>query len=218
MGQSVSAGRARAAFSVLGPAVFRAVAEFIDKTIFKNDVEFAGKVMFNKDTAGYAVIKENAQDVEVTFEQEYAVPPIVNATLSLQTIEDPEVRVAAEQLLLVSDVKYIITNVTTKGFNIKIDNQAISDIPFSWQAVAVKDAKTFKSRMTAADSGGLPLEIAPIDTSINTVPGETTPVVGNSDTTSSAPPEQAQPEVVGTNNVPASAVAGAENSAGNIQP
>ena len=67
----------------------------------------------------------------------------MNANLSLGQIDNPEVKAAAEDLLLVSDVKYIITNVTTKGFEIKMDHSADSDIPFSWQAVAVRDPKTF---------------------------------------------------------------------------
>jgi hypothetical protein len=40
-------------------------------------------------------------------------------------------------------LKYIITNVTSKGFEIMMDRSADSDIPFSWQAVAVKDPQTF---------------------------------------------------------------------------
>jgi hypothetical protein len=130
-----------------GPAIFKTIAEFMDKVIFRNNVEFEGQVVFNKDSAGYAIIKEGTDLVDITFEKEYAVAPIVNASLSLQSIEDEEVRKAAEQLLLVSDVKFVITNVTTKGLQIRIGQKAISDIPFSWNAIAIKDAKTFESKI-----------------------------------------------------------------------
>jgi hypothetical protein len=128
-----------------GPAVFKAMAEFLDKTVFQKDVEFAGTATFNNDMAGYAVIKTKSNGVKVTFDKEYAVSPIVTAALSLQYIKDEEVRKASEELLLVSDVKFIITNVTEKGFEIRINQVATSDIPFAWQAVTVKDAQTSES-------------------------------------------------------------------------
>ena len=59
--------------------------------------------------------------------------------LSLQQYKDPDVRAVAEDLLLISDVKYIITNVSKKGFEIMMDHKADSDIPFSWHALAVND-------------------------------------------------------------------------------
>jgi len=128
-----------------GPAIFKAIAEFMDKVIFRNKVEFRGQVTFNQDTAGYAIVTEGTDRVAVTFAQEYAHLPVVNTSLSLQQIADPEIRKAAEDLLLVSDVKMIITNVTTTGFEIRINQTALSDIPFSWQAIAVADARTFES-------------------------------------------------------------------------
>lgn len=135
-----------------GSAVFKAIAEFIGKVIFRNNVEFAGTATFNNDTAGYAIIKEGQGKIEVVFEKPYETVPVINASLSLQQIKNDEVRKAAEELLLVSDVKFIITNVTTKGFEIRISQQALSDISFSWQAVAVKDAKTFAKDSAEPDN------------------------------------------------------------------
>lgn len=138
-----------------GPAMFRAIAEFIEKTVFRGETEFektarfqkgmevSGYMVLDRDSAGYAVIKKGTQSVTINFAKEYGAAPVVNVNLSLQQFDDPEVKAAAEDLLLVSDVKYIITNVTAKGFEIKMDRAADSDIPFSWQAVAVKDPKTF---------------------------------------------------------------------------
>ncbi|MDP1884191.1 MAG: hypothetical protein Q8L10_02380 [Candidatus Moranbacteria bacterium] len=126
-----------------GRATFKSIAEFMDKVIFRKDVEFAGQAMFNQDAAGYAVINEGQDKVEVVFEKEYAAVPVVTASISLQQIEDDEVRKAAEELLLLNKANYIITDVTEKGFEIRIDQKMVSTIPFSWQAVAVKDVKTF---------------------------------------------------------------------------
>ena len=123
--------------------VFKSITEFMDRVVFHKEVEFAGQVMFNQDVAGYAAIKDGQDRVRITFEKEYAVAPVVNASISLQQIEDDEVRKASEDLLLLNGARFIITNVTTKGFEIRIDQETISEIPFSWQAIAVKDAKTF---------------------------------------------------------------------------
>lgn len=176
-----------------GPAVFKAIAEFIDKVIFRNDVEFASHVMFDQDTAGYALVQEGRDKVAVTFEKEYAVAPVVNASLSLQQIEDPEVRQAAEELLLVSDVKFIITNVTEKGFEIKIDQKAISEIPFSWQAIAVKDPK-ISGEKVAGDSLGKTTD-TPAE-----MPAENLPVISESAPEAgigvSAPAAESAPEIL----------------------
>ena len=129
-----------------GKTLFSSIAEFIDKVIFRKNVEFEGTATFNQDTAGYAKIKEGTRSVKISFEQEYAQAPIVNVSVYLQHIEDKDLREATEELLLASDVKFIITNVFTSGFEIKIDRDADADVPFSWQAIAVKDAKMFESQ------------------------------------------------------------------------
>ncbi|MDP1619844.1 MAG: H-type lectin domain-containing protein, partial [bacterium] len=135
-----------------GRATFKSVAEFMDKVIFRKDVEFAGQTVFNQDTAGYAVINDGQDSVKIKFEKEYSEAPVVNASLSLQQIEDDEVRRASEELLLLSGIKFIITDVTENGFEIRIDQKAISEITFSWQALAVKDAKTSISDSKDKDS------------------------------------------------------------------
>jgi hypothetical protein len=135
-----------------GGLVFDQPVEFQGPAVFKNSVELASSVLFNQDTAGYATIQEGADRVEIKFNQEYAVAPIINASLSLQHVKDKDVREAMEELLMVSDVRYIITNVTEKGFEILINQKALSDIPFSWQAVAVKDARLFLSQKPEDDN------------------------------------------------------------------
>lgn|GEM_PF-1461089 len=138
------------------PTAFKLAAKFFERVVFKKDVEFAnrpkfeegmdisGTPTFDKDTAGFAVIKKGKQSVAVDFDREYDSPPVVTATLSLQNYKDPDLKAAAEDLLLISDVKYIITGVTKKGFQIMMGDEAFSDIPFSWHALAVDKPKTFK--------------------------------------------------------------------------
>ena len=163
--------------------IFEKLVTLVRNVIFRGNVSFEKVPTFNKDTAGYAIIKENTDSVAITFEKEYTAPPVINASLSLQQIEDAEVRKAAEELLLLSDVKFIITNVTTKGFEIRISQKALSEIPFSWQALAVKDAKTFMAEDIANKDNqpsatetlpitSLPDEIVPPET----LPNENLPV------------------------------------------
>lgn len=147
------------------PTAFSLAVKFFEKVVFKKSVEFAkrpkfeagldisGTPTFDKDTAGFAIIKKGNQKVAIDFERKYDSAPVVTATLSLQQYKDPEVRAAAEDLLLISDVKYIITNVSKKGFEIRMDSLAFSDIPFSWHALAVNDPKTFRKTGDRLDSG-----------------------------------------------------------------
>lgn len=140
------------------PSVFRLAVKFFEQVVFKNDVEFAarprfdagmdisGSPTFDKDTAGYAIIKNGNQSVVVEFDHAYDELPVVTATLSLQQYKDSDVRALAEEVLFLSDVKYIITNVSKKGFEIMMDKKADSDIPFSWHALAVIDPTTSKKK------------------------------------------------------------------------
>jgi hypothetical protein len=123
--------------------LFRRLATFMGEAVFQGKVFFQGTPTFNQDTAGYAVISEGTTRVMVEFENEYQDTPVVNASLLLGAIDDAEVRDAAEELLLVSEVHYIITNVTTKGFEIRINQAALIDVRFAWQALAVKEPKVF---------------------------------------------------------------------------
>jgi hypothetical protein len=144
-----------------GPAIFRAIAEFFNNVIFHNDVLFEGRPTFNADTAGFAMIKSGQQEVTVTFDQEYADQPVIQATASTPQLDDQsfaqqvaEGACAEDEGLeacqdklddayLQDSLKYIITKQSAKGFTIKLQAPASKDLTFSWVAVAVKDAKTF---------------------------------------------------------------------------
>ena len=141
---------------------FKSDAEFAKRPIFDDGMDISGTPTFDMDTAGFAIIKKGNQSVVIDFDSAYDSPPVVTATLSLQQYKDPDLRAAAEDLLLVSDVKFIVTDVSKKGFQIMMDRKADSDIPFSWHALAVKNPKTFKkegdipgnSDNASLDSGG----------------------------------------------------------------
>ncbi len=132
--------------------IFRGEVEFEDTPKFKNGMEISGTPVFDEDTAGYAVIKKGNQSVVVEFDQKYDEPPIVTATLSLQKYEDPDVRAAAEDLLLISDVRFIVTKVSKTEFEIMMDRIADSDIPFSWHALAVEEPKVHKKKGTTLEN------------------------------------------------------------------
>jgi hypothetical protein len=118
-----------------GPAFFRAAVAFIEKIVFKNDVEFEGTPIYNKDTAGYAKILKGQTSVDVKFEKEYAVKPVVNVTA----------------VGLNHGMQYAVTDISSKGFTIQIDPSQNNDITFNWMAVAVKDATTQESKSVSAE-------------------------------------------------------------------
>jgi hypothetical protein len=92
-----------------------------------------GPVTFNKDTAGQAKILKNAQSVQVVFAQTYATLPIVNITPIGTTALDV-------------NFKYALTDVSTSGFTIQINNPAYEAVTFNWTAFAsASDAQIFVS-------------------------------------------------------------------------
>jgi hypothetical protein len=147
------------------PTAFKLAVKFFERVVFKKDVQFAvrpqfdagmdisGTPTFDKDTAGFAIIKKGNQSVVVDFDREYDSPPVVTASLSLQNYKNPELKAAAEDLLLVSDVNYIVTSVSKKDFQIMMSEEAFSDIPFSWHALAVDKPKTSKKEGDNLKSG-----------------------------------------------------------------
>ncbi len=111
-----------------------------DKTRFMADTIFIGRPYMNKDTAGFAVIRAGERRVTIEFDREYLTQPVVNTTIALDTTEGGTIDTAEN--ILGSGVKYIIANKNVKGFSILLNIPAVQDIPFSWTAFAVQDAKT----------------------------------------------------------------------------
>jgi len=86
-----------------------------------------------------------SNQVKVVFEKEYKETPLVSVTLSAGQQEDQEMQEAVEELILLSDIRFIVTNVTKSGFEIKINQPASADIPFMWMVVSGKNPNTFLS-------------------------------------------------------------------------
>jgi hypothetical protein len=139
--------------------MFKNVVEFFGNVIFHADVTFLGRPTFNSDTGGFAVINTGAHEVTINFDKEYQNTPIV--------IGSPD-----------TAVLYSITDVSTKGFKIKLTQVEKQDIKFSWTATAVKDAKTsVGTAPTPTPEAGTP------------IPTEIPTVVSPSSTSSVTPTE-----------------------------
>ena len=173
--------------------VFRRVAEFFEKVIFHGDVFFAGRPTFNKDTAGFAIIKSGANEVEVKFEKEYENEPVVNISLNI----------AGD--INISDIgSYAIADVNTKGFKIRLSKVTGMDIRFSWLAIAVKDAKATEGSTTVSSGNNTNVvpapEVAPTSTPVPFVTPEalSTPESTPSATPSPTPEITPSPEASGS--------------------
>lgn len=121
---------------------------------------FIGRPYFNNDTGGFAVIQAGQKKVQITFETQYLEQPVVSAEITLDEDErlsletDPQTLAVIlseqEQLIqeiLDSGIRYFVVNKSTSGFWIILNKPAEQDIKFSWVALAVKNAKTFKTEV-----------------------------------------------------------------------
>ncbi|MBI2049296.1 MerR family DNA-binding transcriptional regulator [Candidatus Roizmanbacteria bacterium] len=106
------------------------IANFIGSAIFKGDVAFEKAPVFPKSTAGIATVKAESREAEIIFEKEYKTPPIVTATLTLDSQDDR---------ILATHPQYSVVSVTAKGFKIRLSNSFDTDLKFSWIAVTVEE-------------------------------------------------------------------------------
>jgi len=113
--------------------IFDSLVSFYKNVVFRGEVSFTKQPVFNTDTAGIAVIPAVARSVDVVFEQEYINPPIVNVTLRIND--------ASESANIADDTKVAVTNVTTKGFSIVMDQYSPREIEYNWVAIAVSEIK-----------------------------------------------------------------------------
>jgi hypothetical protein len=124
-------------------------AYFINDVVFKGNVRFDSSPTFNNDTAGFAVIKKGLDTVQVNFNQEYAAgAPVVTTSIALEKMGDSVLQKQLEDAILNGNISYVITQRTTKGFLIKLNQVAPEDISFSWVALSVKDAKVSGQNLT----------------------------------------------------------------------
>ena len=117
-------------------------AYFINDVVFNGNVRFNQVPTFSKDTAGFAVIKQGDDTVQITFDQEYNNTPVVTASIVLDKVGDSITQKQLENGILNGNITYVITQRTTKGFVIRLNKPASQELNFSWVALSVKDANT----------------------------------------------------------------------------
>ena len=148
-----------AGLSVEGSAIFNggltvdSIGSEGESVIFNSDVNFFGRPYFNSDTGGFVVITAGSAYASVSFESEYLNQPVVNATISLNASSSAEIMASSsfnrqftleemESLIFNNDIRFIVTNKSTKGFTVKLNKPVPFDVQFSWISLAIKDAKT----------------------------------------------------------------------------
>jgi hypothetical protein len=108
-----------------GPAIFKGIADLMDKVIFHQNVTFSGNAAFDVDTAGVVVIPTGSTETSVTFVKAYDTPPVITAFPTNA-----------------SALNYIIAKSSVNGFTIILDATASADVKFSWSATEVTNVKT----------------------------------------------------------------------------
>ena len=120
---------------------------------------FSNEKDFMKNRLMGQVTEARPGEVEVVFEKEYNATPLVNISITLDNSVDEKAsqpaqllqeasQSALEKQVLEGDIRYIVTRRTNKGFTVKLNKPAPSDLQFSWSVLAVKDVKTVISQNT----------------------------------------------------------------------
>jgi hypothetical protein len=182
----ITADRIVAGLEIITPHIY-ADALTIDKVSsvgdainLMSDTIFFGRPYFTTDTAGFALVKKGEQSVDVIFDKEYLEQPIVSATitfdsdprlenlnpetdsLEIKNIKDAQIQTVKD--LLNFNLEYLVMDKSKKGFTIFLKNKVTQDINFSWNALAVKSAKTFSRKDDIPPSEIIPLTATvPID-------------------------------------------------------
>jgi hypothetical protein len=149
-------------------------------------VEFALTPLFNSDTAGFAVVKQGDTEVTVNFDKEYIALPVVNASPLWDTDQATLDVMKQLKTYVLPKQDYIIVNANTKGFSIVLDKPAVTDLKFSWIALAVKDARTVLSASTTVINQ-VPSSITQISTA-TPVPSPSASPTATPESTATPPP------------------------------
>lgn len=142
-----------------GESLFEKIATFFGEVVFRGDVNFLGRPTFNKDTAGFALIKKDQNQVQVQFEKEYANQPVITVNIAFDEAD------GSKEGVLSSDVRYLVQQGSAKGFTILLNKPATEDLKFSWIALAVKDGKNFESQQSTNKDSVTPIAPQPTDAS-----------------------------------------------------
>ena len=183
------------------------ISSLNDAINFKSDAIFFGRPYFNNDTAGFAVIAKGQQSVDVTFTNPYLADPIVSASITLDSSNNPAADTAAVGDIFNNNIQYVVTKKSTTGFTIILNKPAIDDTTFSWIALAVKDAKTFgfpsnytlpstpPSQPSGGSSGGSTATTTASTTPDQTGSGTATSTASSTPQTASSTPDTVPPVI-----------------------
>lgn len=126
------------------------LSTFFGKTSFKDNAQFEKQVIFSSDIGGQALIKKDANKVEISFDKDFEQTPVINASVSFDEEKDEGGNVKDSQALIDKyfNEKYafVIVGKSKKGFTIVLNKNAADDVNFTWTALRVKDVKTIQSR------------------------------------------------------------------------
>ncbi len=183
------------ATTLRGSLVVNTIGSSEDAMSIISDVWFVGRPYFNADTAGFAMVKEGAESVDVVFDKDYLEQPIVNANISIEASDS-----LTADTILNSNIKYVVTNKSTKGFTIKLNGASPGDLRFSWIAFAVRSAKVFNSKalVTSTPTPEATPEVTPTPSDLPTPTPEATPEVTPTPSDLPTPTPEATPEVTPT--------------------
>ncbi len=163
-------------FKATGESTFEGKAQFSGLSFFANSTTFDGSVVFgaqteftippifNKDTAGFALIKEEDRRVRVVFDEPYVTTPVITTNITFEVTDNMDD--ATAEAFFFEDVRHLVVEKDQTGFTIFLNKKAPRDIRFSWVALGVKDPKIVESLVE-----GLDIEI-PTEAPLEQVPQE----------------------------------------------
>jgi hypothetical protein len=124
-----------------------------------SSLELIGTPYFNNDMGGFAVVLAGEQEVRVDFLAPYLVEPVVNATISFEQDElGTTDNIMNAAIVLGQGVDYVVTKKSSTGFTIRLAQPASVNTPFSWMALAIRDARTVFSIRDASASPVIPAQ------------------------------------------------------------
>jgi hypothetical protein len=132
-----------------GDANFAGLTIFSGGATFNGDIKIGGQAeftvppLYNKNSAGYALIKQGDRRARIEFSQPYIATPVVNTSVTFETTDNVDDTEA--NTLFSNDVRFIIVGKDQTGFTILLNKNAPRDVRFSWNALAVKDPSIFES-------------------------------------------------------------------------
>ncbi len=184
-----------------GETTFNGLSFFSDETTFNNKslfaagVEFMVPPLFNKDTAGFAIIREGDRRVRVEFDQPYIATPAVTATIGFEATDN--IDEGDLQDLFENDVRYIVTARDQTGFTIVLNKLSPRNIRFSWVAIGVKDPTTFESIFEGLTLDTPPVTSSPVEespVSVETIEEAPAPEPVSAPLLEESTPEETSPE------------------------